>query len=130
MKIIRLVSNRVLYDSANSSLGKQDKNHTDWLDPNDQILHDLMDKGDQAHQRVLYTRITRYAVEAYTDACIILQKYTRTRKSEWWEIKAEEPQRDADRNDMKGFYFGLSVGYTVETTCTYEIIFTYCKCVM
>ena len=76
MKIIRLVSNRVVYGSANSSLDTQGKNHKDWLDPNDQILHDLMDKGNQAHQRVLYIRITRFAVEAYRDACRILQKYT------------------------------------------------------
>ena len=32
---------------------------------------------------------------------------TRARKSEWWEMKAEELQRAADRNDMKGFYSGL-----------------------
>ena len=37
--------------------------------------------------------------------CIL--KYTRARKSEWWEMKAEELQRAADRNDMKGFYSGL-----------------------
>ena len=32
---------------------------------------------------------------------------TRARNSEWWEMKAEELQRAADRNDMKGFYSGL-----------------------
>ena len=46
-------------------------------------------------------------VQAYKDACRILQKYTRARNSEWWEMKAEELQRAADRNDMKGFYSGL-----------------------
>ena len=72
-----------------------------------QILRDLLAKRDQAHQRVLQIRSTRSAVQAYKDACRILQKYTRARKSEWWEMKAEEPQRAADRNDMKGFYSGL-----------------------
>ena len=47
-------------------------------------------KGDQAHQRVLQIRSTRSAVQASKDACRILQKYTRARKSEWWEMKAEE----------------------------------------
>ena len=54
----------------------------------------------------LSTNMTRLAVEAYKDACRILQKYTRARKSEWWEMKAEKLRR-TDRNDMKGFYSGL-----------------------
>ena len=77
------------------------------FDPNDHILLDLMAKRDQAHQIVLLIRSTRSAVHAYKDACRILQKYTRARKSEWWEMKAGELQRAADRNDMKGFYSGL-----------------------
>ena len=98
---------QVVHDTAKASLGKYDKNHQDWFDPNDQILRDLMAKRDQAHQRVLQIRSTSSAVEAYKDACRILQKYTRTRKSELWEMKAVELQRVADRNDMKGFYSGL-----------------------
>ncbi|KAK2189058.1 hypothetical protein NP493_115g01018 [Ridgeia piscesae] len=35
------------------------------------------------------------------------QKLTRALKSVWWERKAVELQRAADRNDMKGFYNGL-----------------------
>ena len=66
-----------------------------------------MAKRDQAHQRLLQIRSTRSTVEAYKDTCRILQNYTRARKSEWWEMKAEELQRAADRNDMKGFYSGL-----------------------
>ena len=66
-----------------------------------------MAKRDQAHQRVLQIRSTRSAVQAYKDACRILQKYTRVRKSERWELKAEELQRAADKKDMKGFYSGL-----------------------
>ena len=62
-----------------------------------------MAKRDYAHQRVLQIRSTRSAVEVYKDACRILQRYTQARKSEWWEMKAEELQRAADRNDMKGF---------------------------
>ena len=66
-----------------------------------------MAKRDQTHQRVLQIRSTRSAVQAYKDACKILPKYTRARKSEWWEMNAEELQTAVDRNDMKGFYSGL-----------------------
>ena len=48
--------------------------HDIFLDPSDQILRDLMAKRDQAHQRVLQIRSTRSAVQAYKDACRILQK--------------------------------------------------------
>ena len=83
-----------------------------------------MAKRDQTHQRVLQIRSSRSAVEAYKDACRILLRYTQARKSEWWEIKAEEPQRAADRNDMKFFLQWIkgSVGFTDETTCTSEIM--------
>ena len=97
---------QVVYDTTKGSLGKHEKKHQDWFDPNDQILRDSMAKRDQAHQRVLQIRITRSAVQAYKGACRILQKYTQARKSEWLEMKAEELQRAADRNDMKGFYSG------------------------
>ena len=98
---------QVVYDTDKASLGKHEKKHQDWFDPSHQILRDLMAKRDQTHQIVLQIRSNRSAVQAYKDACRILQKYTRARKSEWWEMKAEELQRAADRNDMKGFYSGL-----------------------
>ena len=98
---------QVVYDTAKASLGKHDKKHQDWFDPNDHIIRDLMVQRDQAHQIVLQISSTRSAVEAYKDACRILRKYTRARKSEWWEMKAEKLQRAADRYDMKGFYSGL-----------------------
>ena len=44
---------QVVYDTAKASLGKHERKHQDWFDPNDQILRDLMAKRDQAHQRVL-----------------------------------------------------------------------------
>ena len=43
----------------------------------------------------------------YIEACRLLQKHTHALKSDWWERKAVELQRAADRNDMKGFYNGL-----------------------
>ena len=98
---------QVVYDTAKASLGKHEKKHQDWFDPNDHILRDFMTKRDQVHQRVLQIRSTKSAVQAYKDACRILQKYTRARKSEWWEMMAEELQRAADKNDMKGFYSRL-----------------------
>ena len=85
-----------MYDTAKASLGKLDKKHKDWFYPNVQMLRDLMAKRDQSHQRVLQIRSTR-----------CLQNTTRAQKSEWWEMKAEELNIAADRNDMKGFYSGL-----------------------
>ena len=82
-----------MYDTAKASLLKHDKKHQVWFDPNDQMLRDLRIKRDQPHQRVLQIRDTRSPVKAYRDACIILQKYARAQKSEWWERKAEELQR-------------------------------------
>ncbi|KAK2151373.1 hypothetical protein NP493_2625g00005 [Ridgeia piscesae] len=47
------------------------------------------------------TRSTR------STGCRLLQKRTRALKSDWWETKAVELQRAADRNNMKGFCNGL-----------------------
>ena len=88
-------------------LTSQTEKNQDWFDPNDQELQILMSRRDQAHQRVLQTRSTRSTTAAYKDACRLLQKHTRALKSDWWERKAVELQRAADRNDMKGFYSGL-----------------------
>ena len=67
-----------------------------------------MSGRDKAHQRVLQTSSTRSTTAAYKDACRLLQKHTRALKSDWWERKAVELQRAADRNDIKGFYSGLN----------------------
>jgi len=66
-----------------------------------------MSRRNQAHQRMLQTRSTRSITAAYKDACRLLQKCTRALKSDWWDRKAVELQKAADRNDMKGFYSGL-----------------------
>ena len=58
---------QVVYDTAKASLGKHEKKHKNWFDPNDQILRDLMAKRDQTHQRVLQIRSTRSAVQAYKE---------------------------------------------------------------
>ena len=98
---------QVVYNTAKTYLGKPDRKHQDLFDPNDQELQTLMSRRDQAHQRVLQTRSTRYTTAAYKDACRLLQKHTRALKSNWWERKAVELQRAADSNNMKGFYNGL-----------------------
>ena len=88
-------------------LASQTEKNQDWFDPNDHELHILISRREQAHQRVLQTRSTRSTTAAYKDACRLLQKHTRALKSDWWERKAVELQRAADRNDMKSFYSGL-----------------------
>ena len=66
-----------------------------------------MSRRDQSHKRGLQTRSTRSTTAAYKVACRLLQNRTRALKSDWWERKAVELQRAADRNDMKSFYNGL-----------------------
>ena len=99
---------QVVYNTAKTYLVKPERKHQDWFDPNDQELHTLMNRRNQAHQRVFQTRSTRCTTAAYKDACRLLQKRTRALKSDWWERNAMELQRAADRNDKKGFYSGLT----------------------
>ena len=75
--------------------------------PEDSELLLLIKKRDEAHQLVLQTRSTRSTTTAYKEACRQLQMYTRKLKNTWWEEKAEDLQRSADRNDMKSFYTAL-----------------------
>ena len=44
---------QVMYNTAKTHIGKPDRKHQDWFDPNDQELQTLMSRRDQAHQRVL-----------------------------------------------------------------------------
>ena len=77
---------QVVYNTAKTYLGKPDRKHQDWFDPNDQELHTLMSRRDQTHQRVLQTRSTRSTTAAYKDACRLLQKHTHALKSDWWVL--------------------------------------------
>ena len=97
---------QVVYNTAKTYIGNPHRKHQDWFDPNDQELQTLTSRRDQTHQRVLQTRSTRATTTAYKDACRLLQKRSCALKSDWWERKAVELQRAADRNDMKGFYNG------------------------
>jgi hypothetical protein len=98
---------QVVYNTAKLSLGKADRRHQDWFDPEDQNLCNLLSKRDQAYQKVLQTRNSRSTAAAYKDACRKLQQHTRFLKTNWWNKQAEELQEAADRNDMKSFYNGL-----------------------
>ena len=66
-----------------------------------------MAKRDQVHQRLLQIKITTYHVIVYKYTCILLHKYTQARKSELWEMKAEELQIAADKNNIKVLCRGL-----------------------
>ena len=101
------VLQQVVYNTAKTYLGNPGRQIQDWFDPNDQELQILMSRRDQAHQRLLQTGSTRSTTAVYKGACRLLQKHTRALKSDWWERKAVELQRAADRNDMKDFYSGL-----------------------
>ncbi|XP_030849691.1 uncharacterized protein LOC115927674 [Strongylocentrotus purpuratus] len=112
---------KVVYDTASNTLGKPERKHQDWFDPEDSELLILMKKRNETHQRVLQTRSTRSTTTAYKEACRHLQRYTRKMKTTWWEKKAEDLQRSADNNDMKSFYTGLKEVWGPQTRSTVHL---------
>ena len=108
---------QVVYNTAKTYLGKPDRKHQDWFDPNGQELQTLMSRRDQAHQRVLQTRSTRSTTAAYKDACRLLQKHTRALKSDWQEKKAVELQRKMAKH-LEEMEFLQKYGSTEETICS------------
>lgn len=112
---------QVVHETASNTLGKPERKHQDWFDPEDSELQLLMQKRNEAHQRVLQTRSTRSTVTAYKEACRRLQGYTRKLKTTWWEEKAEDLQCSADKNDMKSFYTGLKEVWGPQTRSTVHL---------
>ncbi|KAK2148890.1 hypothetical protein NP493_3116g00002 [Ridgeia piscesae] len=90
---------QVVHNTANTYVGQTDITNQDWYDPNVEELKTLMNRRDQAHQKVLQTRSTRSTSTAYKDACRLPQKRTR--------LVRKEGSGAADRNDMKGLYNGM-----------------------
>ncbi|KAK2178133.1 hypothetical protein NP493_560g00012 [Ridgeia piscesae] len=43
---------QVVYNTTKTYLGKPNRKHQDWFDPNDQELQTLMSRRDQSHQRM------------------------------------------------------------------------------
>ncbi|XP_030835970.1 uncharacterized protein LOC115921853 [Strongylocentrotus purpuratus] len=112
---------KVVYETASNTLGKPERKHQDWFDPEDSELLIFMKKRDETHQRVLQTRSTRSTTTAYKEACRHLQRYTRKMKTDWWEKKAEDLQRSSDNNDMKSFYTGLKEVWGPQTRSTVHL---------
>ncbi|KAF6026772.1 hypothetical protein EB796_014920 [Bugula neritina] len=67
-------------------------------------LNALLNERNKAKLKALQRR-TRSSTDR------LVQKYTRGRKSQWWEEKAESLQQGADKNNMKAFYNGLREVY-------------------
>lgn len=111
----------IVHETARNTMGKPERKHQDWFDPEDSELQLLIQKRNNSHQRVLQTRSTRSTVTAYKEACRHLQVYTRKLKTTWWEEKAEDLQRSADNNDMKSFYTGLKEVWGPQTRSTVHI---------
>ncbi|KAK2177278.1 hypothetical protein NP493_608g00006 [Ridgeia piscesae] len=63
---------QVVYNTIKTYLGKPDRKHHDWFDPNNQELQTIMSRRDQTHQSVLQTRSIRSTTAAYKNACRLL----------------------------------------------------------
>ena len=86
---------QVMYNTAKTYLGKPDRKHQVWFDPNDQELQTLMSKRDQAHQRICKPGTQNQPLQ-HIKMPADCYKNTRALKSDWWERKAVELQRAAD----------------------------------
>ena len=77
---------QVVYNTAETYIGKPERKYQVWFDLNDHEQQTLMSR--KTHQRVLQTRSTRSTTATYKDTCRLLQKLTRALESDWWERKA------------------------------------------
>jgi hypothetical protein len=96
--------------TAKQVLGKPQRRHQDWFDEADEEMNKLLELRNLAKARQLQIN-TRSTKADLVSARSKLQKYTRGKKSQWWERKAEELQHAAAENDMKAIYSGLREVY-------------------
>ena len=98
------------FNTARDILGKSERKHQDWLDGDDVEFNTLLEERNKAKAKVLQ-RKTRANTMRVAKARSKLQKYTRDKKSQWWEEKVEGLQQAANKNDIKAFYNGLRMVY-------------------
>ena len=110
-----------VFNTAKEILGKPKRKHQDWFDETDEELNRLLEERNQAKARQL-TVNTRSTRANLASARSKLQKYTRQKKSQWWETKAEELQHAAAENDMKSFYGGLREVYGPQKRGTAQLL--------
>ena len=101
-----------MYDTAKAYLGKHEKKHQDWFDPNDHILLDLMAKRTKPTKECCTSeapdprsKLTKMPSEYYRDI------------HEFESLNGEKLRLMSYRDRLKEV--GVS---TDETTCTSEII--------
>lgn len=110
-----------IYNTALNVLDKPKRKHQDWFDAHDAYLLSLIATRNEARQQMLQ-RNTRSIQKKYSKAKRDLQAHTRKMKSEWWEKKAFDLQRCADKRDMKAFYSGLKDIYGPQKRCSSKLL--------
>lgn len=95
-----------MYQTASDVLGHPGKKHQDWFDEHDKHLRKLLEARNTAGQESLQCNL-RAKEKKYSKVQSELQKYTREKKSNWWEKEAEELQNTIDMKDMNTFFTSL-----------------------
>jgi len=96
--------------AAESILGFSTVKHKDWFDEQDEEIAQLIEQKRRA--RLLYEhRPTQEHKHQFSNARRICQSRIRELQNSWWQKKSEELQRQADRNDMRGFFEGTKELY-------------------
>nr|XP_014349996.1 PREDICTED: uncharacterized protein LOC102357907 [Latimeria chalumnae] len=96
-----------LYKASAEVLGHPKRNHKDWFDDNNAVIHSLLEDMHMKHSLWLSDRNNSAKKSDYMHARNQARAKLSKMKENWWNQKAKELQEAADCHDMKQFYEGL-----------------------
>ena len=103
-----------MYESAKESLGIRKRKTPDWFQDHDAEIEMLLADKNAALQRNLAENSAR-SKAAFLSAKADLQRKMRAMKDSWWNAKAEELQKLAERKDFQGLFSALKTVYGPRT---------------